>query len=59
MLATTAKRRQPQTERFTADIANLLFEPKVIAVLTITAATAQPFNPPPLVQGPPRDGRHN
>jgi hypothetical protein len=42
----------PNTIGLRADIANLLFEPKETAVMTIPTATAPPFNPPLNVQGP-------
>jgi len=35
---------------FRADIANLLFEPKEIAVMTIPTATAPPFIIPPMFE---------
>jgi hypothetical protein len=45
-------RRQPHARRFRADITNLLFEPKATALMAITAATAQTFNPLPARPGP-------
>ena len=45
-LPVAAHTRMPRARGFKADIANLLFEPKKIAVMTIPTATP-PFNPHP------------
>jgi hypothetical protein len=45
-LVMTPQTTIPNSVGLRADIANLLFEPKETAIMTIPTATAPPFNPP-------------